>query len=247
MWRRLCTGLVVAFALCSSAAAEDRLVRLHAPQTLVDTGLMQYILPRFSLKTQVRVELVAPDQAQLILGNDGRALFMGVGQVWHMDVPGAGHLGTDRFADWLTSDIGARTIQSFAPEGTPLFGPPDEEGKVTAVLEYDGDADEGHTVALSKCTRCHAVDDATLWSSIGSTPSFAVLRTFEDWENRFTIFYVLKPHAAFTQITDVTDPFPPDRPSPIAPIELSLDEVEALVAYVAALPAADLGQPLAHQ
>jgi hypothetical protein len=74
-----------------------------------------------------------------------------------------------------------------------------------------------------------------------------VLRALPDWEQRFAAFYVLNPHPAFTQIADVTDPFPIDRPSPIAPIELDLDELEALMAYVTAMPAADLGDPLEHQ
>jgi hypothetical protein len=235
--------LVFPFALW----ADDRLVRLHAPEALVETGLLKHILPRFSLKTQVRVELVSAGNAQLVLGDGGRPLFEGAGQVWKMDVPGAGHAGTDKLAAWLTSDIGARTIQGYAPDGEALFGPPEIEETVVAVLDYDGDAVLGHEVAVVKCARCHAVDDRTRWSSIGSTPSFAVLRTFEDWEGRFFAFYVLKPHAAFTQITDVTQPFPENRPSPIAPIELTLDEVDALVAYVAGIQAADLGKPLAHQ
>lgn len=227
--------------------AEDRLVRLHADEALIETGLMKHILPRFSLKTQVRVELVGPEAAQVLLARDGRPLFEGAGAIWKLEAPGAGHPGTDKFVAWLKSDVGARTIQGFAPEGVALFGPPSAEEPEVATLDYDGDAAEGHRVALAKCTRCHAVDDKTRWSSIGSTPSFSVLRTLDDWDGRFSAFYVLAPHGAFTQITDITEPFPPERPSPISPIELTLDEVEAILAYVAAMGAADLGQPLEHQ
>jgi hypothetical protein len=115
------------------------------------------------------------------------------------------------------------------------------------VLAMEGDAELGHAVSRAKCTRCHAVDEATRGWGIGSTPSFGILRALPDWEERFTAFYALKPHAAFTQITDLTEPFPVSRPSPIAPIALTLDEFDALIAYVAAMQAADLGAPLKHQ
>lgn len=84
-------------------------------------------------------------------------------------------------------------------------------------------------------------------SGIGSAPSFAVMRSFADWDSRFSAFFALKPHPAFTQVEGVTDPFPPELPPAIAPIELTLEELEAIVAYVAALPPADLGKPLEHQ
>jgi hypothetical protein len=231
----------------SAVAAEHRLVRLHAPDRLVETGLLKYALPRFSLKTQVRVELVGPDTADMVLGSDGRALFQEPSQIWKLDIRSTGHPGTQRLADWLRSDVGQRTIASFAPEGQPLFGPPAEVAEVVADIGFDADAELGHEVSRAKCTRCHAVDKATAGWGIGSTPSFGVLRAMPDWQDRFSAFYVLNPHPAFTQITGVTPPFPIERPSPIAPIELTLDEVEAVLSYVAAMEAADLGQPLTHQ
>jgi len=81
-------------------------------------------------------------------------------------------------------------------------------------------------------------------NAIGSTPSFALMRNFGDWEGRFQTFFLLKPHPAFTQVADVTDPFPDNLPSPIAPIEVTLDEIDAIVAYVATIAPADLGAPV---
>ena len=63
----------------------------------------------------------------------------------------------------------------------------------------------------------------------------------------FQAFYVLAPHPAFTQIKDVTEPFPIDLPSPIAPMEITLDDLEAILAYVAEMPPADLGAPIQHK
>ncbi len=230
------------------AEAEDRLVRLYAPPALVETGLLKHALPRFSLKTRVKVELVSdPSTAQLVLSDTGKALFEGAGQVWHLDAPGAGHEGTDKLVAWLTSEVGRRTVTSFAPDGAPLFTEPDVQTVEVAEVEVSADAEIGHKVSRAKCTRCHAVDEATKGWGIGSTPSFGVLRALPNWEERFSVFFILNPHPAFTQIEDVTEPFPIERPSPIAPILLSLDELDALLAYVAAMPAADLGAPLQNQ
>ena len=83
--------------------------------------------------------------------------------------------------------------------------------------------------------------------AIGSTPSFALMRTFPDWQQRFETFFILKPHPAFTQVADVTEPFGSSLPSPIAPIEVTLDEIDAITAYVATIPPADLGAPIQSQ
>ena len=245
----ICRAILLVLTLVPGlAAANDKLVRLYAPPALVDTGVLKHALPRFSLKTQVRVELVAaPDQADLVLGDTGRAVFQGPAQLWKLDIQSGDHPGTTRLSDWLWSDVGQRTIASFAPNGTALFGPPQAETQEVVEVSMDGDAEFGHKVSREKCTRCHAVDDATAGWGIGSTPSFGVLRALGDWEGRFATFYVLNPHPAFTQIKEITDPFPIDRPSPIAPVVLTLSEFEAIMAYVAAMPAADLGKPLDHQ
>lgn len=237
------------FVLLAAVAvqAQDRPVRLHAPPDLVETGLMQHILPRFTLKTRVRVEIVAePARADLVLGDEGRALFEGAGQVWRMAVRSRDHPGTERFADWLASEVGRNTVASFAPAGEALFAPR-AVSRETAVAAFDGDATLGREVSRVKCARCHAVDDATRMSSIGSSPSFAVIRGLPDWEGRFATFYVLKPHPAFTMIEGVTPPFPENRPPPMVPLTMTADEVDAVLAYVAAMDPADLGAPLQHQ
>lgn len=229
------------------AGAQDRLLRLYAPEGLRDTGLLGYLLPRFSLKTRVKVEQVAdPGAADLLLGDRGLALFEGAGQIWHMD------LTTDdpdaaRFADWLTGDVGRRTVLAYAPEGTALFSPPSRTAKAPVEVSIVGDAKLGHEISRAKCRRCHAVDDASRMTSIGSTPSFGILRALPDWNARFAGFYLLNPHPSFMIIDGVTDPFRDSSPPPIVPIEMTLDELEAMLAYVSGLEAADLGAPIRHQ
>ena len=242
--------VLFALLLCMlplSAQGQDRLVRLFAPDQIVETGVLKFAMPRFSLKTQVKVELVGdPAGADMVLGPKGTPLFDGLGQTWSVEVNDAP--AAKRLLDWLQSDVGQRTIFGFAPDGgQPIFAAASTKEVEVAAVEIGEDAIKGKAVARQSCARCHAVDDATRMTTIGSTPSFFVLRTFEDWEYRFSAFYVLKPHGAFTQVKDLTEPFPIDRPSPIVPIELTQEEVEAIVAYVAALAPADLGSPIQHQ
>ena len=248
--RRAILGLVllIVLVLPPAARADDRLVRLHAPQALQDSGLFRHILPRFTLKTQVRVELVGDaDSADLVLGDTGQALFSGLGATWRLSVHSAAHPGTTKFADWLSGEIGRNTVLSFAPEGAALFTEPQQVAATVAEVRFDGDAALGLTVSREKCVRCHKVEPGSRAMTLGSTPSFPVLRSLPDWESRFAAFYVLNPHPAFTQVEDVTEPFDQSRPSPIVPITLTLDEVEAVLAYVAGLAAADLGAPVVHQ
>ena len=103
---------------------------------------------------------------------------------------------------------------------------------------------DGERLARFKCARCHVVAPEGGLGGIGSTPSFAAIRALEDWERRFNVFWTLAPHPSFTQVEGVTPPFHEERPSPIAPVELTLDEIEAIAKYAATIAPADLGPPL---
>lgn len=229
------------------AEETPRLVRLAVPQVLVDTGLLAYILPRFSLKTQIRVHVVPVDEAaeaRLDGTAAGTPVFSDADTTWHLDLVAPDHAGAKRLRKWLTSDVGVRAIAAYAPAGVAMFRAPEVREAEVAELSWDGDADLGYSLSRVHCGRCHAVDEAGRMNSIGSTPSFFVLRTLSDWEGRFQAFYALKPHPAFTQIADVTAPFDEARPSPIVPVEMTLEELENIMAYVALLAPADLGAPL---
>lgn len=242
---------MILMALCLSplpGAAEDGPVRLHVPAALAETGLLGHILPRFSLKTRVRVVLVDdPAQAQVLLGDNGRPVFDGPGGAWRMQLAPAPGPGAERLAGWLTSEVGLNTVLSFTPETGPGFAAPQVVAAPEAATILAGDARLGLDVSRRACARCHAVEEAGRKTDIGSTPSFFVLRAFADWEDRFAAFYALNPHPAFTQVAEITAPFPPDRPSPIAPVHMTINELEALMAYVSRLAPADLGAPLQAQ
>ncbi|WP_354543165.1 c-type cytochrome [Roseovarius sp. MBR-78] len=240
-------ALGVVLLLPIAAQADERRFRLAAPEVLAESGLLDYLLPRFSLKTGVRIEIVPEGTpAEAGLGHrEGRAAFVGAGKTWRLRLAGD-HPGAARFADWLTSEIGQRTITSFEVDGAAPFALPQAEAAEEETATYDGDAALGQRVAQAKCGRCHVVDPERR-GGIGSTPSFAVLRTLTDWDTRFQTFYALNPHPAFTQVTGVTARFASHLPPAIVPIEVTPEEIEAILAYVAGIAPADLGAPIQIQ
>ncbi|MEO1138525.1 MAG: hypothetical protein AAFW87_03625 [Pseudomonadota bacterium] len=224
--------------------------RLSAPAPLVETGLLKYVLPRFSLKTGIRVEVVPGDgSAEITLAPDadGPRVFTGPNATWRVQINNTGHEGAARFADWLTSDIGQRTVTDYKVDGVALFTLPADEKATVVEVSFDGDPVQGKDLSVTHCARCHAVSEETRMNAMASTPSFFVLRSLADWDIRFQSFYALNPHPAFTQVKEVTPPFPVDRPSPIVPVEITLDDLEAILAYVSVMPPANLGAPIKHQ
>ena len=244
--------MTLAFGMMLSggaALAQDRTVSLAAPEALVQTGLLKHLLPRFTLKHRVRVSVVGADGvAPLSLNTDGqgRALFEGAGSLWHLDQSGGGD-NADRFVDWLTSDIGLNTIEAFkGPDGL-RFTRATAVVEVEEALELTGDAANGLAVSNLHCKRCHVVGAADRMSGIGSTPSFFVLRAFPDWDERFYAFYALNPHPSFTRISDLETELDPQHKAAIVPLDMSLEELDDIVTYVAGLPPADLGAPIQLQ
>ena len=240
-WIALAVGMVCATA--SVAQDADKTFRLSIPDSLTETGFPQYLLPRFSLKTGTRIERVGPeDAADASFGDTGRAAFADANQVWSMEV------GDDpdakAFAEWLFSAVGRNTIDSFTVDGDTPFSSTVKEERQVVELSFDGDVSKGADLSLALCGRCHVVSEANRMKAIGSTPSFKVLRALPDWGDRFQAFYALNPHPAFTQIADVTPPFDISRPSPIAPVEMTLDDLDHILAFVAAETPADLGAPI---
>ena len=102
----------------------------------------------------------------------------------------------------------------------------------------------GERLTLVNCGRCHVIGERNRMGGIGSTPKFATIRTWPDWEARMKGFYALNPHPAFTQVDGVTEPFPESRPSPIHPIRVTLEEIERIVDYARTIEPSDLGAPV---
>lgn len=237
--------LCLSLTLAATPSWSQEALGLAAPEEVSDSGLLQHILPRFSLKTGIRV--VADDSGvmSLSIAPPGDPVFQRDGVVYHLQVQDDTRQA--RFRDWLLSDIGKRTVESYAPaQGNP-FSASIEVAATETEQVLDGDATLGQELSMSLCGRCHVIGPQNRMNGLGSTPSFAVLRSLPDWSERFEAFFVLNPHPAFTQIEDVTAPFAVDRPSPIHPVEMTLEDLEAILAFVSGMRAADLGDPLQFQ
>ncbi len=241
MLKKLLLYMVLA---ATSAAAQDKSFSLQSPAALTDTGILQHLLPRFSLKTGIRITL-SEGASDAAFGTTGNPVFRQDDAIWHFE--DNGDPDSAAFYEWLISDVGKRTIEGFAPDGSAAFSTDVRVQTTAGVVTLTGDAALGEDVSLTRCGRCHVVNDSNRMNAIGSTPSFALMRNFADWEGRFQTFFLLRPHPAFTQVADVTDPFPDNLPSPIAPIEVTLDEIDAIVAFVATIEPADLGAPVQSQ
>lgn len=234
---------VLTVVLGSPAFAQDKAFSLEVPNALVETGFLKHLLPRFSLKKGVRITISGEGTAAF--GTEGTPVFRQGDTIWHFAHGGGEYEGA--FQEWLLSDIGKRTIEAFAPDGEAMFSADMATEAVVEAVILTGDAALGEKTSLQQCGRCHVVNESNRMNAIGSTPSFALMRTFPDWQERFETFFMLKPHPAFTQVAEITEPFPIDRPSPIAPIEVTWEEIEAITAYVGSIAPADLGAPLQSQ
>lgn len=266
--KRLITPLVFQLILLPTLLwAQSEPIRLIASPALQDSGILKFLLPRFGLKTGLSFDLefadlngvypvltdavLAPDIGQMT-GNVF-AVMTGMNRIFYIatrdgatdDTPAAKN--TRRFVDWLLSDIGRRTIGQFKLDGKQVFLPVEKSVAKVVATVFAGDVPNGETLSYKNCGRCHVIGEKNRMKGLGSTPSFAVMRTFTDWQRRFEGFFSLNPHPSFTQIPNVTETFDPARPPPIYPLIMTLKQLEDIVAYVATIPPADLGAPLVHQ
>lgn len=261
-WKLVLTFTVL-LSSALAAGAQDRQVVVAADPALESSGLMAHLAPRFLLKTRIRVlsvpfekaagaggadVLLAPVEAlpdaAPALRDEARTYAV---RSTHENADAAAATYAARFVDWLTSEIGGNTVAAFAPGGTQIYFPATGPAADASAPAPTGDAVLGEKLSLTFCGRCHVVGPQNRMKGLGSTPSFGVMRTFADWEVRFSTFYLLNPHPAFTQIADVTEPFDEGRPPPIIPLEMTMEHLEAIMAYVTGIDPADLGAPIRHQ
>jgi len=253
---RLIHLALLCLCLAANAAfAAPREVRLFAPKALVETGLFAYVLPRFKLKTQIRVVLVDTQQkAEVVIdlypaGQTLALLRMGDQVFAAWPVGGAVREAAQkspaaRLLDWLYSDIGQRTLTAYRSDGQQLVFAVERVEKAPEITLPEGDLALGRALAYRNCGRCHVVGEDNRMQGIESTPSFPLLRSLPDWQARFTTYYTRIPHPAFTQIEGLTKPFDAMLPPPIVPLELDVDQFNAILAFVAHIKPADLGAPL---
>jgi mono/diheme cytochrome c family protein len=238
-------------SICAGPAmGADAPLRLSAPAEMTQSGFLTHILPRFRFKTRIGVDVAAPDGAAdmaLAPGPDGAAVFSAPdGTVFRLR-----SLSPDprvkRFVDWLKSAPGKAAINGF-----PVGGPPAYQAGTFVAEEVqeeviDGDVAMGSRLSLVHCGRCHVIDKRNRMGGIGSTPSFAALRGRKGWTDLFRKYWTENPHPSFTQVAGVTEPFDPMRPAFVAPVMITLEEIDAIVAFVATIAPKDLGAPVQGQ
>ncbi len=264
-------SLAAVLALVAPLDAEEHKLRMAADAVLQQSGLLKYLLPRFSLKTGIGIEVVvaSPNELErfvasgdagvviakqalpaLVAPSNGQAnaAFRSIdvggasGSVFSVLTTGSGRDGAaEKFVDWLMSDIGQGTVAAFKVDGAALYLPGAAEAEIEIPDMPVANADRGEALALLHCGRCHVVNHRNRMGGIGSTPSFAAIRTIRGWQDRFLTFWALNPHPSFTQVEGLTDPFDPNRPPHIAPVEITKEELDAILAFTATIPPKDLG------
>lgn len=248
----------LALALCVVAGsmqpigAQDADLRLAVPADMYENGFMKHLLPRFGFKTRIRIEPVpAGETADLAFttGTEGKPLFTdadGTEYRFAVATDDAARLEKiAKFEDWLDSDPGKAAIEGFPPDGPSLYQLGAVTVEVVAEVELDGDIAAGSKLALQHCGRCHVVDERNPFGGIGSTPSFPALRGRIGWSDLFLAFWTENPHPSFTQVDGMTEPFDPLRPAHIAPLLLTLEDIDAITAYVGTLEPKNLGAGVA--
>ncbi len=221
------------------------------PEDMAASGFDKQILPRFKFKHRITVAPVTSGDADMVLGSDGDRIFQAIeGETFYLAINNSdGETGemARKFLTWLRSGPGKAAIEGFKPDGSQVYTTAVEVVVVEEEEVFEGDKIDGSRLALVHCGRCHVVDERNRMGGIGSTPSFAAMRGREDWSNLFRAFFVHNPHPSFTQVEGVTEPFDPNRQIHIAPVEITLDDLDAIMAYVNQLEPADLGAPIKHQ
>jgi len=250
--RRFIIALVlIAGTMTSTAEGDTRSFRLQLAPEIVKAGLGRYLLVRFALKTGRHAVLVAKGKAADISvlaapeaqksTPKGRPVMTRNGRVFVLQQKGDNPAAA-RFSDWLLSKIGQRMIASFKPaSGAPFVGA--AEQKAAGEITFEGNASKGARLARRYCARCHRVAKGA-GMTLGTTPSFMVLRALPDWADRMASYYLRNPHPSFMRIKGVSAAFSKASPPSLVPIILTQEEVTAIQAYVSALKPADLGAPL---
>ena len=242
------TLVILAIVLMAGVVqAQEKEITMVSDPELEVSGLWSYVLPRFKLKTGVKVHLVygtAGLNGDVLMLQDGTTPVMvsGDGLEFRATLNRTSPHGK-RFMEWLVSEVGQRTISAFKLDGQQVFFP--------SVVELSEDNEPlkgniliGEETAIAKCGRCHVISERNKYGGIDSTPSFGALRTLKDWQQKFRVFWTLNPHPSFTQIAGVTEPFDPAHPPHIYPIYLTVKEVSDIGAYMQTIPPKDLGPPL---
>jgi hypothetical protein len=215
----------------------------------IPSELIQYIVPRFSLKTRIRFDRVdAAGDIQFVTErpeNGPQVLKLISGETVYIHAAGEAAQTPDyqAFVDWLVSEPGRATIADFQIDGRQIAIPTEVQEAAPIEIVIVGDRDHGRELSWSHCRRCHKVDRADKYAGIDNAPSFHAMRSFDDWYVRFSTFYTVSPHKALISVKG--SGIEKDRELiTIAPIDLQMSDINDIVAFVHSLTPLDLGKPI---
>ena len=218
------------------------------PDQMVASGFDKQILPRFKFKHRIGIEAVTEGDADMAFGSLGTRVFRSVdGAEVRLEIRTQDTDAQEQaalFLDWLKSAPGKAAVEGFQIDGAPLYSAELAVVEVEVEETFDGDTKEGARLALVHCGRCHVVDERNRMGGIGSTPSFAALRGRDNWSSLFRAFFYENPHPSFTQVEGVTEPFDPNRQIHVAPVLITLEDIDSITAFIATLKPKSLGRPI---
>ncbi|RDD62314.1 c-type cytochrome [Ferruginivarius sediminum] len=99
----------------------------------------------------------------------------------------------------------------------------------TPVLAQEGDVTQGRDLARQHCARCHVIKSYNPYGGAGNSPTFDRLVTWDDGIARMASFFQRPPHPVFVRMEGV-EPMK-NVPATAATFELTLEDIEDLVAY----------------
>ena len=228
-------SFLIIFFQVKNALSEE--VYLHFPEELLMIEFDKHILPRFKFKTQISIKSKKTSEntdLSIDVKNEGISVFSDLNGIVYK---------IEKFIDWLRSPSGISAIEGFQFNGTPMFKALQFEKQTEKEFVFEGDIKNGLLVSQKHCKRCHVVDD-NAFAGIDSSPSFHAMRSFEDWEERFRAFWTVSPHLNVISIKEVYDAGSKLSPVVIAPIELSLDDIDDILSYVSKIKPKDLGKAI---
>lgn len=218
-------------------------------EIVIPSELVQYVIPRFSLKTRIRFDQVeSAGDIQLVTERPetgAEVLKLVSGETVYITAVGGAVESSDyrAFVDWLVSEPGRATIADFELDGRQIAIPTAADEAAPIEMVIVGNIDHGRELSSDHCRRCHKVDRADKYAGIDNAPSFHAMRSFDDWYIRFSTFYAVSPHKALISVEG--SGIEKNRALiTIAPIDLQMDDINDIVAFVNSLTPLDLGKPI---
>ena len=249
MIRKKISIMTVGILLFFGVLAKPSFALTLSVDQLIPEALVQYMIPRFALKTRIRFERVESG-GDLQLSSDPN--LMGV-PIFTLKPNRTVMLVTTRgdqdqkqfeiFRDWLQSGPGRSALSDFRQNGLQVAYPVEAPEEAPIKFVIVGNPVLGEKISKLQCQRCHKVNRANKYSGVGNAPSFHAMRAFDDWYIRFSTFYAANPHKALISVTG--SGIEKDRDMiAIAPIDMEIEDINHIVAFVHSLTPLDLGKPI---